>query len=340
MTVVAKVSSGAVDLALSSGTVAFTVIDTVKVIEHAVRRAGSSASTLTPEQLDAAYDNLYLILTSMVNRGVNLWCLEEVLLPLYINQAKYALPVGTVSVVEARYRTVQPATATWGTQPTVKATTLSEALTARTFGMLMRVDGTFNFALEYKNSSGAWVKLAEIKAQAKVGEWVWLDIDNPQTSREFRVRELNNLSFFVSDYVLADQYSEQPMMAYNRDDYVGIANKNVAGAPLNYLYEKQITPIMTIWPVPNNTKNVLVVTRQRQVQDVGPLLSKLEIPERWYECIIWMLAKNMAYELPNMTTERITLCTTQAAESLREAELGESDGAPMRILPNISGYTA
>jgi hypothetical protein len=340
MSVVAKSSLGVVDSLPSSGTVAFTVIDTVKVIEHAVRRAGSSASTLTPEQLEAAYDNLYLILMSMINRGVNLWCLEEVLIPLYVNQARYQLPPGTVSIVESRYRTVNILPAVWNLLPSLKSAVLPAPQLVRSLGILMRVPGDFKVAIEYKNSAGAWLSVKEITFTAQVGKWMWTDIAAPRSSAEFRIREMNGLSFLGSEFVLAADYIEQTMVPYNRDDYVGITNKNVAGRPLNYLYEKQITPTMTLWPVPNNTHDVLVVTRQRQVQDVGPLLSKLEIPERWFECIIWMLSKNMAYELPNIQAERITLCTSQAAESLREAELGESDGAPLRILPNISGYTA
>lgn len=340
MTVVAKVvSQGQENIPESSGTVAITVIDTVKVIEHAVRRAGASASTLTPEQLDSAYDNLYLILASMINRGINLWCLEETIIPLYDKQARYQMPQGTVSIVNSRYRSVTALAPVWTNTAALKSALLPSPAVVRTFGALLRVPGNFNIAFEYKNAAGAWILINQYKIVGGIGKWVWFDIANPVSASEYRLRETGGLAFYADQYVIAESYDEQVMVPYNRDDYVSIGNKNIAGRPLNYLYEKQITPIMTLWPVPDNTRDVLVVTRQRQVQDVGSLLSKLEIPERWFESIIWSLAKNMAYELPNIPDNRITLCTSQAAESLREAELGESDGAPLRILPNISGYT-
>jgi len=333
------VTPSPIDIVPNSGTVGFTVIDTIKVIEHAVRRAGASASTLTPEQLDSAYDNLYLILASMINRGVNLWCLEQVIVPLYLNQAQYRMPAGTVGIIEARYRSNEPLAPVWTNVAALKAAVLPQPATVRSVGFLLRVPGNFSVAFEYKNAAGAWNELKRFNVVGSIGMWVWQDIERPVEATEYRLRELGGVAFYSEQYVLAADYSEQTMQPYNRDDYVAIGNKNIAGRPLNYLYEKQINPIMTLWPVPSNTRDVLVLTRQRQVQDVGSLLSKLEIPERWFECIIWMLAKNMAFELPGIQDNRIALCSSQADTALREAELGESDGAPLRILPNISGYT-
>jgi hypothetical protein len=340
MTVVAKVLAPLPPAPISSGTVSSTIIDTIKVIEHAVRRAGVAASMLTPEQLDTAYDNLYLILTSMVNRGINLWCLENVIIGLNINQAKYPLPSGTIDITGgARYRTIVPIAATWTQLAQVKTGALAAPSSVRTVGVRFGSEGTYNIAVEVLLDDNTWKTARTLALTTKNGQWSWFNIDPAYTGSQFRLRETNGIAFQTQEIVVAHDTNEVPMTPYNRDAYHAITNKNVSGRPLNYLMEKQLPPILTLWPVPNDPYAQIVVTRQRQVQDVGALLSKLEIPERWFECIIWMLAKNMAFELPGVTPERITMCISQADNALREAELGETDGQPLYIQPNISGYT-
>lgn len=339
MTVVAKVVAPLPPAPSSSGTVSFTVIDTIKVIEHAVRRAGIAASMLTPEQLDTAYDNLYLILTSMVNRGINLWCLENVIIGLQPEQARYPLPAGTVDISGARYRTVTQIPATWTHLGSVKTGLLSMAAAIKTVGVRFGSEGTYSIAVESLLPDNTWKTARILPLTTKNGQWAWFNVDPAYTGSQFRLRETGGFGFAANEIVVAHDTYEIPMAPYNRDTYYAITNKNVSGRPLNYLMEKQLTPILTLWPVPDDPYAQIVVTRQRQVQDVGALLAKLEIPERWFECIIWMLAKNMAFELPGVAPERITICISQADNALREAELGETDGQPLYIQPNISGYT-
>ena len=83
----------------TSGTVAQTVISTAKVLEHALRRAGVTASAQTPDVVDVAKECLYLLLSHYANTSLNLWCIEKVLVPLTEGKAEYSLPRGTNDVL-------------------------------------------------------------------------------------------------------------------------------------------------------------------------------------------------------------------------------------------------
>lgn len=321
----------------TSGTVATTVIDNVKVIEHAVRRAGGIPSGLTPEQLDMALENLYLILASQSNRGVNLWCLDKVLIPLVPGQKHYKLPVGTVNVQNVAFRipnslpyTVVKGPASW---------TMTLAGKVRSVGVKMLYDAQVNMSLDYMNASQSWKSIKTVSQFMKAGEWLWLDLDPSYDCTGFRFRDIAGTALPVGDVNLCDSFYETHMAPMNRDDYHGLTDKNVPGRPVSYLFDRQIQPILTVWQVPTDPSWVLTAWRQRQPQDVGGALDKLEVPERWKECIIWMLAKTLAYELPNIPADRIQLCEQNAANALREAEADEGDNMPLSILPNISGYT-
>jgi hypothetical protein len=132
---------------------------------------------------------------------------------------------------------------------------------------------------------------------------------------------------------------ERNMSNMNRDTYETLPNKNSSGVPLQYLFDKQINPVIRLWPVPNDVYAQVTFTRQRYVQDVGSLQDKLEVPERWFEAIIWRLAESCSFEFPNVDPARIELCVAKAQKAVEEAEDGETDGSPIYISPNISAYT-
>jgi hypothetical protein len=324
----------------TSGTVATTVIDTALVIDHAVRRVGIATSTLSPEDLDTARNNLYLILSSIINRGVNLWCIDRQLISLYANQKSYTLPLGTIDVLNASFRTPAALTyvSTVGANNWILTFTVDTPVI--TCGMQFSIAGTTNLVLETSEDLITWTIVKSLSSTiVLVSKWVWVDIDPALAKLNFRIRELTSGILNLTQVIVSSMNYEIPIDRYSRDQYESLTNKDSVSRPLSYLYDKQLTPVMTVWPVPSNSLSLISVKRQRQVQDVGSLFQKLEIPERWFEAIIWMLAKNLAFELKNVDPTRLQLCLTMAAQYLSEAEDGETDSAPIFIAPNIRGYT-
>ena len=55
----------------TSGTVSQTTISVQQLIDHGARRAGKLAEELTIEQVQAAKESLYYLLSSLSNYGVN-----------------------------------------------------------------------------------------------------------------------------------------------------------------------------------------------------------------------------------------------------------------------------
>ena len=128
----------------------------------------------------------------------------------------------------------------------------------------------------------------------------------------------------------------------SNDDYVSLPNKTQTGArALQYFYDKQINPRIWVWPASNASTDQIVIWTQRQIQDIGSLSNKVEIPQYWLESIIMTLACRCALELPvgELPEGRYELLKAEAAERLAQAEDSQSDGSPIRISPRISGYT-
>ena len=131
------------------------------------------------------------------------------------------------------------------------------------------------------------------------------------------------------------------MTQMNRDDYFSLPNKTFqANKSLQYWFDKQIAPQIWLWPVPN-TADQLAVEYHRQIEDVGSLNNLIEVPQRWYEYVIFGLSCRVAVELPSgeLPPGRLEYLEGKAEYHLQRAADGESDGAPIKLVPAIRGYT-
>ena len=136
------------------------------------------------------------------------------------------------------------------------------------------------------------------------------------------------------------------MAKLSNDDYVALPNKTfsvpVGSKSLQFWFDKQTAPRIWIWPASQGSVDQIVVWGQKHIQDVGALTNTLDVPQRWLESIILLLACRCAVELPTgeLPPGRLEYLEAKSAEHLAQAEDGESDGAPIRLSPNIQGYTA
>ena len=70
----------------TSGTVGQTTISVMTLIDHGARRAGKLAEELTSEQVLAAKQSLYFLLSNLVNMGIQYWCIDKVIVGLQPEQ--------------------------------------------------------------------------------------------------------------------------------------------------------------------------------------------------------------------------------------------------------------
>ena len=86
----------------TSGTSNFN-LSIVEVIEDAFERCGQELRT--GYDLRTARRSLNLMTIEWANRGINLWTIEEGVIPLYPNQITYDLPVDTIDLLDQVVRT-------------------------------------------------------------------------------------------------------------------------------------------------------------------------------------------------------------------------------------------
>lgn len=324
-----------------SGTVSTTVFNTRKVIDHAYRRCRVPPEGISSEQISFALDSLYLVLSALANRGLQLWCIEKYIMPLYQAQGLIEMPNGIVDILNTNLRTLQEVTGTSTTTSTIYQTIFPTETQVTNVGVYWNGAST-SYALETSDDGATWTTLATVANPGTVAnETTWTDIEGSLATLYFRVRAttgvLNQASVF-----LGNTPTEIPMARLNRDDYVNLPNKAFQGRPLQFWVNRQLNnPILYLWPVPSDqfiTAQVIVWVK-RYIMDVGTMTEEIEIPQRWYDAIVYVLAARIAEETPTVDPQMIAILDQKAQRSLLEAENEERDDSPIYLTPNIAVYT-
>jgi len=324
----------------TSGTVARTTISTANLIEHAIRRCGLSPASITAETLSTAREALYLLLLGLANRGLNLWCVETNYIGLKENQALVQMPVGTIDILNVLFSRPSPVTGA-NVQAGSNYTTTLDASTP-----VIRIGVKFNTIAASEtvtiSSSDDDITYATLVSEVRTdwisGAWYWFAIDPVARAQYFRVSTIAAID--VAEFYLASTLFDIPIYPLNRDDYMALPNKQIASAfSYNYYYERKLNPQISLWPIPSDEHNHLTIVRHRQVMDVGAVTGEIEIPNRWFEAIIWQLAERLCFEVPGVDPQRVQMVMAASMKNLAEAEMEEVDGTTIRMNVRIGGYT-
>jgi hypothetical protein len=327
-----------------SGTVSLTTFNTRKVIDHAFRKCRLPPEGVGGEQMTVAQETLYLILSSLANRGIQLWCIEKLILPLYVNQAAVPVGNGIVDLLNTNYRTIQyltPVTETVAVDRVTFNFGTDEIVT--TVGVNWLGTGV-PFDLQISPDGVVWETVKSVgynQAVPSAGEWTWVDIDGSLATQYFRVLAPGGL--LDQDTVLVGNTPNEIVMArLNRDSYSNLPNKTFTGKPLQFWLDRTLNePVMYIWPVPNESQALgqVVTYVKRYIMDVGTLTEEIEVPQRWYEAIVYLLAARLAEEMSQVEPGYVQVLDQKALRALSEAEMEERDNSPIYFTPNISIYT-
>lgn len=350
----------------TSGTVGQTVIEVVTLIEHIARRCGVESGRLTPEGMRIIKNVMYFFMTSLSNRGINLWRVQRGLFGLNQGQATYVMPAGTLDLIQAHYRMPQRLSGTISSSAGGTVANLDDADPSTVFtqsapggnvqwdftsdamvnlvGLLAASSATLNLIFEASADGVVWEELRTPAATAMTDrKWKWFNIEPAKSRRFFRVRETGSGVLSFRDVLLCQDWEEIQMYRMDRDEYGGLPEKRFPGEPRQFWFDRQSpTPQMILWPVPDAASeyHLVSVYLHMQCQDIGQLSGEVDIPQRWYDAFVANCAYSAILDLPGADLNRFQMLERQADRAMQAAESEERDNTPTKLLPNISGYTS
>lgn len=115
--------------------------------------------------------------------------------------------------------------------------------------------------------------------------------------------------------------------------YATIPNKLTQARPIQIWIERLNTPRFTVWPVPDNTQQyILVYWRLRRIQDAGNGVNTMDMPFRFYNAMVAGLAYYMGMKVPG-AIERLQVLKAQYDEAWELAAGEDREKAAVRFVP-------
>ena len=119
----------------------------------------------------------------------------------------------------------------------------------------------------------------------------------------------------------------------SRDDYLTIPNKTQKSRPSQFFVDRQINPTLKVWPVPENSTDVIVLDKLVRMDDADSQVNTLDIPFRFFPC----LAAGLAYYIAiKRAPDRVQLLKAVYEEEFERAASEDRDRASFNVQPSLA----
>jgi hypothetical protein len=315
----------------TTGTTVFN-LDVNDLIEEAFERCGKELRT--GYDFRTARRSLNLLTIEWANKGINLWTIEEGQIPLYPNQAIYALPNDTIDLLDQVTRTNA---GTGTTQIDININRISES----TYSTIPNKYAQGRPIQVWINRQTGETNATTAKLSQSIGtDNTTIYIDD--------ITQLAAAGFIkLDDEIISYSNLTQPDPTTKAGyiSYCGRAQQNTLAAShtTNTLVYVPRPPSINIWPIPNQGSSgspfyMFVYWRMRRVQDTGTGTNTQDIPFRMLEAMVAGLAYKLAVKLPDVDPNRVLFLKGEYDQQWQLASEEDRDKANDRFVPRVLFY--
>jgi len=121
-----------------------------------------------------------------------------------------------------------------------------------------------------------------------------------------------------------------------RTEYLNIPDKTIKGRPTQLFLDRQTTPVVNIWPTPDNTATyTLVANTIQRIDDASASNQDPEIPSRFIPC----MASGLSYYLAlKKNPEKAGMLKQQYEQDFKLAADEDRNRASLHLTPARSSY--
>jgi|TARA_R100000908_G_C3751554_1_gene146130 hypothetical protein len=138
----------------------------------------------------------------------------------------------------------------------------------------------------------------------------------------------------IIDAVIADSSgtdtADQMLNRISIADYNQLPNKTSSGKPSQYMLDKQYTPQIYFWQIPDVSTYSMVYWAINQLEDITLSNQDADVPYRWSDCICAGLASKLALKY---ATDKYQILDSVYERSFNLAASSDNDGVSLRIHP-------
>ena len=121
----------------------------------------------------------------------------------------------------------------------------------------------------------------------------------------------------------------------SRDGFLTIPNKTTQGRVNQFFIDRQTTPVLNVWPVPDNSTDVIYYNALTRMDDADVYTNTMELPFRFYPC----LAAGLAYYIAlKRAPNRVQMLKAMYEEEFDRAATEDRDRSSFNVVPNYQYY--
>jgi hypothetical protein len=134
------------------------------------------------------------------------------------------------------------------------------------------------------------------------------------------------------EVVLRRDGTDFEIQKISRGEYLTLPAKTTEGRPSQVYFDRQIDPVMNIWPTPENSTDQLIYYYVQRIEDADTLTNTSDMPFRFYPCMVAGLAYYLSMK---RALDRTQLLKSVYEEEFQRAADEDEARTPLKLQPSI-----
>ena len=149
--------------------------------------------------------------------------------------------------------------------------------------------------------------------------------------------DLSSSTIDALEVVLNRDDTDIQLTRISPEEYLLIPNKTQTGRPMQYSIRRgRDNPVMSVWPIPENSTDVLKMEIFSELQDVNKSADQnADLPKRFLPPLTCGLSYYMSMKRPGVEAGRIQMLKVNYEEKLARAMEEDRERASMHIVPKL-----
>jgi len=146
---------------------------------------------------------------------------------------------------------------------------------------------------------------------------------------------LNTNVIDILSVVVRRSSTDFAMERISRSTYLGIPTKSTTGRPNQFFLDRQITPVLKIWPTPENSTDTIIFDALTRMDDADTFINTMDMPFRFFPC----LAAGLAYYISmKRAPNRTQMLKAVYEEEFERAMTEDRDRASFNVVPQYQYF--
>ena len=147
--------------------------------------------------------------------------------------------------------------------------------------------------------------------------------------------DLNTNVIDILSVVVRRSSTDFAMERISRSTYLGIPTKSTTGRPNQFFLDRQITPVLKIWPTPENSTDTIIFDALTRMDDADTFINTMDMPFRFFPC----LAAGLAYYISmKRAPNRTQMLKAVYEEEFQRAMTEDRDRASFNVVPQYEYF--